>query len=353
MFSKKIDTWLNNKNALRCIFILALAVSMTAGALLFDALDTMVHTSITSALSTFILALTLLLFLLLAALYLARRISACNAGMTDFIIHCDQTDVDTLTEPFVSTHACSELDSVFSAYNKMLARLHESTSRIRQFSGDASHELRTPLTIVRGETEVALRWGKTAEDYRNTLISNMEEIERMGRIIEDLLTLAKSESGELPLSISTLSLSDLLQEMYVQARKLGAEKNIEVHLLHEADKEIWLKGDDLRLRQMFWNLISNALRYTPEDGHVDIKLECNETSAIVSICDTGIGIEPEHIQHIFERFYRTDAARNRSDGGTGLGLAIVKWVVEAHQGTVEVTSEVHNGSTFSVTLPLG
>jgi heavy metal sensor kinase len=353
MFSKKIDTWLNNKNALRCVFILALAVAMTAGAVLLDALYTMVHTSVTSALSTFILALILLLFLLLAAFYLARSISACNAGMTNFIIHCDQTDVDTLTEAFVPTHACSELDPVFSAHNRMLARLHESTSRIRQFSGDASHELRTPLTIVRGETEVALRWGKTAEDYRKTLISNMEEIERMGRIIEDLLTLAKSESGELPLSISTLSLSDLLQEMYVQARKLGAEKNIEVHLQHEANKEIWLKGDDLRLRQMFWNLISNALRYTPEHGHVYIKLKCNKANAIVSIRDTGIGIEPEHIQHIFERFYRTDAARNRSDGGTGLGLAIVKWVVEAHHGTIEVTSEVNSGSTFSVTLPLG
>lgn len=175
----------------------------------------------------------------------------------------------------------------------------------------------------------------------------------MGRIIEDLLTLAKSESGELPLSITTLSLSDLLQEMYVQARKLGAEKNIEVHLQHEANKEIWLQGDDLRLRQMFWNLISNALRYTPEHGHVYIMLECNEGSAIISIRDTGIGIEPEHIQHIFERFYRTDAARNRSDGGTGLGLAIAKWVIEAHHGTIQVTSEVNKGSSFTVTLPLG
>ncbi|MCA1797397.1 MAG: ATP-binding protein, partial [Geobacteraceae bacterium] len=111
-------------------------------------------------------------------------------------------------------------------------------------------------------------------------------------------------------------------------------------------------GDDLRLRQMFWNLISNALRYTPEHGHVHIKLKCNAANAIVSICDTGIGIEPEHIGHIFERFYRTDAARNRTDGGTGLGLAIVKWVVDAHHGTMEVASEVNSGSTFTVTLPM-
>ncbi|MCA1797564.1 MAG: hypothetical protein LC645_08525 [Geobacteraceae bacterium] len=352
MFSKKIDAWLNSINALRCVFIGALAVALAAGAALSDSLCTMVHTSITAGISSFVLALTLILLLLLAVFYLAKKISACTLVMTDFIAHCDQTDVDTLNQPFVPEPACRELDTLFNAHNKMLTRLHESTSRIRQFSGDASHELRTPLTIVRGETEVALRWGKTAEDYRNTLISNMEEIERMGRIIEDLLTLAKSESGELPLSITTLSLSDLLQEMYIQARNLGAKKNIEVHLQHEADREIWLKGDDLRLRQMFWNLISNALRYTPEHGHVHIKLECNAANAIVSICDTGIGIEPEHIEHIFERFYRTDAARNRTDGGTGLGLAIVKWVVDAHHGTIEVVSEVNSGSTFTVTLPM-
>ncbi|MGM0416340.1 MAG: sensor histidine kinase [Thermodesulfobacteriota bacterium] len=353
MFSKRIDTWLKNKNTLRCLFIAALAVSLAAGAALFDAFRTMVHISFSAGLPSITFALILILALLLAAFYLARKISACKMGISDFVAHCKHIDVDTLTDPYAPEHTCDDLDPLFSAHNKMLARLHESTSRIRQFSGDASHELRTPLTIVRGETEVALRWGKTADDYRNTLISNMEEIERMGRIIEDLLTLAKSESGELPLSITTLSLSDLLQEMYLQARKLGLEKNIEVHLQHEADKEIWLKGDDLRLRQMFWNLISNALRYTPENGHVYITLECHESNAIVTISDTGIGIEPEHIENIYERFYRTDAARNRSDGGTGLGLAIVKWVVEAHHGNIEVTSEVNRGSSFCVTLPLG
>jgi signal transduction histidine kinase len=326
---------------------------MTAGAALFNALHTMVSTGISPGIPSLVLALALILFLLLGVSYLTRKINACRAEMAEFITHCEHIDVGSLVEPFASEYACPEMEALISTHNQMLARLHESTSRIRQFSGDASHELRTPLTIMRGETEVALRWGKTKEDFRNTLISNMEEIERMGRIIEDLLTLAKSESGELPLSITDLSLSDLLQEMYIQARKLGEDENIEVHLQHEADKEIWLKGDDLRLRQMFWNLLTNALRYTPEHGDVYIKLECDNTHAVVTISDTGIGIEPEHIQHIFERFYRTDTARNRTDGGTGLGLAIVKWVVEAHAGSIDVTSEVNKGSSFSVTLPLG
>ncbi|MGC9518968.1 MAG: sensor histidine kinase [Desulfuromonadaceae bacterium] len=352
MSSKKTDTWLSSNNALRGILTLALAVALTAGAALLDAFRSAGDTSISAGLSSFILALTLIMVLLLGVFWLAQRISACKAGMSRFVSHCEHIDVDTLTEIFEMEPPCPELEPLYRAHNHMLARLHESTSRIRQFSGDASHELRTPLTIVRGETEVALRWGKTAEDYRNALISNMEEIKRMGRIIEDLLTLAKSESGELPLSITNLSLSDLLQEMYLQARKLAADKNIEVHLQHEADKEIWLKGDDLRLRQMFWNLITNALRYTPEHGQVCIKLECDNSNAVVTIRDTGIGIEPEHIPHIFERFYRTDAARNRSSGGTGLGLAIVKWVVEAHHGSMNVTSEVNRGSMFTVTLPM-
>jgi len=302
--------------------------------------------------SSLVLGLVLILALLLLAFALAGKISACKASLDKFIIHCDNTEIDSLIHPFEPEHQCHLLAAVFTAHAAMFKRLQNSTSRIRQFSGDASHELRTPLTIMRGETEVALRWGKTAEDYRSTLISNMEEIERMGRIIEDLLTLAKSESGKLPLSISHLSLSDLLQEMYVQARKLAADKNIEVHLQHKVDKEIWLNGDDLRLRQLFWNLLSNALRYTPEHGTICIKLECTATSAIVSIQDTGIGIEPEHIEHIFERFYRTDVARNRTHGGTGLGLAIAKWIVESHHGSIHVESAVDVGSTFEVTLPL-
>ncbi len=352
MFSRKLDICLSNRTALGCIFILALAAAAAAGAALSKGRQFIESSYLCSGMSSLIVALLLILTLLLLAFVLAGKISACKTALDNFTVHCNNSDIDSLTFPFEPKQHCDALAEVFAAHNALAKRLQNSTSRIRQFSGDASHELRTPLTIMRGETEVALRWGKTAEDYHSTLISNMEEIERMGRIIEDLLTLAKSESGELPLSISHLSLSDLLQEMYVQARKLAADKNIEVFLQHEVDKEIWLNGDDLRLRQLFWNLISNALRYTPEHGSVYIKLECTENSALVSIRDTGIGIEPEHVEHIFERFYRTDGARNRTNGGTGLGLAIAKWVVESHHGSIHVESTVGGGSTFKVTLPL-
>lgn len=245
-----------------------------------------------------------------------------------------------------------ELAQMTACLNQMLDRLDKSFRRVRQFSGDASHELRTPLTILRGETEVTLRWAKTPDEFRDMLRSNMEEIDRMERIIESLLTLAKSEVGELTLEIKGLSLSDLVQDLYLQSRILCETKDIEVQLLLEVDEEIRIRGDDLRLRQMFLNLISNGIKYTPEKGTMDIVLAMDNGFARVDIIDSGIGMPAEHLPHIFDRFYRVDKARNRMDGGTGLGLAIVKWIAEAHGGSITATSEVNKGSSFSVRLPI-
>jgi heavy metal sensor kinase len=245
-----------------------------------------------------------------------------------------------------------ELAQMVACLNQMLDRLEKSFRRVRQFSGDASHELRTPLTILRGETEVTLRWAKTPEEFRDMLTSNMEEIDRMERIIESLLTLAKSEVGELTLEMKELSLSDLVQELYLQSCLLCETKNIEVQLLLEVDEEIRIRGDDLRLRQMFLNMISNGIKYMPENGHMELTLAVDKGFARVDVSDSGIGIPAEHLPHIFDRFYRVDKARNRMDGGTGLGLAIVKWIAEAHGGSIAVTSEVGKGSCFSVRLPI-
>ena len=184
------------------------------------------------------------------------------------------------------------------------------------------------------------------------LHSNMEEIDRMERIIESLLTLAKSEAGELTLEIKGLSLSDLVQELYLQGRILGESKNISVDLDLKVDQEIRIMGDELRLRQMFLNLISNGIKYTPDGGSLTITLAKEQNMSVIKVSDTGIGISEQHLPHIFDRFYRVDKARNRMDGGTGLGLAIVKWIVEAHGGNIQVTSTPNHGSTFTVRLPI-
>lgn len=258
---------------------------------------------------------------------------------------------DNLTNRLPSENRKDELSLMVSSLNQMLDRIEKSFRRIQQFSGDASHELRTPLTILRGETEVTLRWAKTPEEFRDMLRSNMEEIDRMERIIESLLTLAKSEVGELTLEIKPFSLSDLVQELYLQAQILAEPKKITVELQLDVEEEIRIRGDELRLRQLFLNLVSNAIKYTAENGHLKIAMIDEADCARIDVVDTGIGISPEHLPHIFDRFYRVDKARNRMDGGSGLGLSIVKWIAEAHGGTITVTSEVDKGSKFSVSLP--
>lgn len=290
-----------------------------------------------------------LLILILGGWYLAGQ---ALAPMVRMARAARQITAENLSERLPVEQTGDEIALLADNFNAMLARLEASFRKIRQFSGDASHELRTPLAILRGETEVTLRWARDPEEYRRTLESNLEEINRMGRIIEDLLTLAKSDAGELPLEIRELSLSDLLQELYLQGNTLGEGKGIAVTLRLEVAEEIRLRGDELRLRQMFLNLIANGIKYTPSGGRVEISLAVQGEDAVVSVTDTGIGIPAEHIPHIFDRFYRIDKARNRADGGTGLGLAISKGMVEAHAGRITVASVPGQGSTFTVILPL-
>jgi heavy metal sensor kinase len=261
-------------------------------------------------------------------------------------------DADNLSVRLPVEHRGDEIARLAESINAMLERLEHSFRKVKQFSGDASHELRTPLAILRGETEVTLRWAREADDYRRTLESNLEEIDRMGRIIDDLLTLARSDAGELPVEMKEISLSDLLQELYMAGNTLGEAKRIPVFLHLEVEREIRIRGDELRLRQMFLNLISNAIKYTLPEGRVDISLTVVGGEAVISVADSGIGIPAQHLPHIFDRFYRIDKARNRADGGTGLGLAITKSIVEAHSGRITVGSVPEQGSTFTVYLPI-
>ena len=259
---------------------------------------------------------------------------------------------ENLSERLPVNHCRDEISELQETFNSMLERLEEAFTKVRQFTADASHELRTPLAILRGETEVALRWAKNPEELRTTLESNLEEIARMSRIIEDLLALAKSEAGEIPLALTDVNLSDLLQDLYLQGKTLSEPKGIEFTLHLEVNREIHLRGDQLQLHRMLLNLVSNAVKYTPDGGRVAIHLASDDRFARIRVVDTGFGIAAEHLPHLFDRFYRIDEARNRDIGGSGLGLSIVKWIVEAHGGRIEVVSEPNRGSTFAVTLPL-
>jgi len=247
----------------------------------------------------------------------------------------------------------NELTDLTISFNETLERLANSFSRIKQFTGDASHELRTPLAILKGETEVSLRWAKGEEELRQTLASNLEEIERMERITEGLLHLAKSESGEFRLNLSVFSLNDLLQDLYIHSKTLGEPKKIATILQMQVDHEVFIRADQMHLHRALLNLVTNAIKYTPERGQVTLILALSdEHEARIHVRDTGMGIPSEHLPHIFERFYRVDEARNRNIGGTGLGLSIVKAIIDAHQGRVRVLSTPGQGSEFIVYLPL-
>ena len=243
-----------------------------------------------------------------------------------------------------------EIGRLISTMNDMIKRLHDSFAQIRQFSADASHELRTPLTVMRGEIELSLRSNKTPEEYRRILQSSLEEILRMSSIIENLLVLAKADQGLYEAHLGEVDLASLIQELFDDSEILAEPKRIRVTLTQTA--QITLVGDKVRLRQLFLNLVDNAIKYTPPGGSVNLSLERQNGIALVQVQDTGIGIPPQEIGKVFDRFYRVDKARSRELGGAGLGLSIAKWIAELHRGSITVESQPNNGSTFTVHLPI-
>jgi heavy metal sensor kinase len=263
----------------------------------------------------------------------ARRITAENLDQT-----IPSRDVD------------DEIGRLTSTINEMIQRLHNSFAQVKQFSADASHELRTPLTIMRGEIELALRTTKAPEEYRRILQSSLEEILRMSSIIENLLVLAKADQGLSKADFTEVDLATLVSELYDDSEVLAEPKHIHVSLKKNAP--ITLVGDKVRLRQLFLNLIDNAIKYTPEGGSVSLTVERQNGTALFQVEDTGIGIPSQDIDKVFDRFYRVDKARSRDLGGAGLGLSIAKWIAELHRGTITVQSEPNKGSTFTVHLPI-
>jgi heavy metal sensor kinase len=243
-----------------------------------------------------------------------------------------------------------EIGRLASAFNEMLSRLDRSFRQIQQFSADASHELRTPLTTIRGEAEVALMGELEPAEYRRTLKSIIEEAERMSAVVENLLTLARADAQQVSLQREVVALHTIVMTVFEACESAARQKGVSMDL--EEIAEICCEGDALWLQQAVTNLLTNAVKYTPSEGRIGIALTAEDGGACLTVRDTGIGIPPEHLGQIFDRFYRVDAGRSRDSGGSGLGLAIVRWVVEAHGGTVEVVSEVGRGSIFTVRLPL-
>jgi len=259
-----------------------------------------------------------------------------------------------------------EISRLIDTFNEMISRLDQSFRQIKQFTTDASHELKTPLTILKGEVEVALRKKRPLHEYEQILESNLEEIDRMSKIVEDLLLLSKADIGEIRLNREDIHLTRFISGLTEQMKILAHPKNIRIEISNHQN-EIHVFGDTLRMRELFINLIENGIKYTEAGGSILITLtkETDDsvnpmtpkekkavTFAKIIVADTGIGIAKEDQDKIFNRFFRVDKARSREQGGSGLGLSICKWIVEAHQGEITVESEPGKGSSFIVRLPL-
>lgn len=255
-----------------------------------------------------------------------------------------------LSQRLTMPAAPDEIGRLAGTFNNMIGRLDASFRQIRQFTSDASHELRTPLTVMKGETELVLRRPRPLEDYQSVLESNLEEIDRMTRIVEELLFLSRADMGEVKMESRPVVLEALVEDIHRQATLLGQDRSIEVVL--GTVMPALVQGDELRLRELLLNLVENAVKYSHPGGKIEIGLVTDGQQAIISVSDRGIGIAPEDHRKIFDRFFRTDEARAHTKKGTGLGLAICAWIAESHKGRISVKSNVGQGSTFTVTLPL-
>jgi heavy metal sensor kinase len=245
--------------------------------------------------------------------------------------------------------AADELASLSASFNELLSRLDQSFDSMRRFVADASHELRTPLSIIRGEADVSLAQERSPAEYRESLAVILDESRRLSRLVDDLLNLARADAGRVKLKISEFYFNDLLSDCCRSVQSLAAARSITLEC--RAGGDLPFSGDEELLRRLVVNLLDNAIRYTPAGGKVCAAVESQENGVRLWISDTGIGIPPDAVPHVFERFFRADKARSRADGGFGLGLSIVKWIAESHHGAVELESTPAAGSTFTVTLP--
>ena len=236
--------------------------------------------------------------------------------------------------------------------NGMLARLEQSFGSLHRFTADASHELKTPLMVLRAGVERALIHPGVPAEILQSLDETLAQINQMSEMVEDLLTLARADEGRAPLAVEESDLRELLGDVAETAGMLGESAGIIVSS-SMPEHEVRLAVDRHRIREMLLNLVTNAIKYTPRGGQVALRLTEENGEAVITVRDSGIGIAPGDLPHIFERFWRADPARSRTGDrpGTGLGLAITKWIAEAHGGTITVQSRPGRGSVFTVRLP--
>jgi heavy metal sensor kinase len=256
-----------------------------------------------------------------------------------------------LSNRLESLQTGDELQRLADTLNEMLERIEKAFLQVTQFTADASHELRTPISLMRTEAEIALRKVRDTDAYREALQHILKETEKTSVLIEDLLALARADSGREFLKPQPLELGQLLRDCMKEWKPLAAQAGHELSVRSCEAGPVWVMADESALRRAWTILLDNAVKYTPAPGHIDVFWEKRDGRAVVSVSDSGIGIPATEQSKIFERFYRVDKARGRAVGGTGLGLSIARWIVERHGGSITVESTTNKGSRFSVQVP--
>lgn len=248
-------------------------------------------------------------------------------------------------------HADEEIKGLVHGFNDMISRLEKSFKYIEEFSSNVAHELKTPLAIIRGELEVALRKERNTGEYRKAIGVGLDEAQRMLKTVNDLLLLAKLDYRTEVFKFEEFDLVEFLKEIYEQSKIVASEKDIAVSIDAPAEPMV-VFADRLHLRRLFFNLIDNAIKFTPPQGKIDIALRRQDNLVLVTVCDTGVGIAEEDMPKIFTRFFHVDRTGQAGASTTGLGLSIAQSIARIHSGSIDVQSERHKGTTFTTTLPL-
>jgi heavy metal sensor kinase len=249
--------------------------------------------------------------------------------------------------------AGDEIDRLIETFNQMIDRIEINFNQVRQFSTDVSHELRTPITIVRGQLEVALFTAQTVEQYRDAIVDSLADIERLSQIVRALLLLSQAETGQVILQKQNLDLVEIADGIVDQFQIPAEGADVKLQFIQNAPHCAG-EFDRVQIERMLSNLLSNAVKFTPPGGEVRVSIDRRDDTAEIRVEDTGQGIPPEHLPHIFDRFYRVrgPGEQGSPEKGLGLGLSFVAWIVRAHNGTVDVESEPGKGTKFIVRLPL-
>jgi heavy metal sensor kinase len=280
--------------------------------------------------------------------HLARRSLSPLQSMAK---RAEQITAERLDHRLPIDNPQDELGQLAAAFNVVLDRLQQSFDQLRRFTADASHELRTPLAAIRSVGEVGLQNSRTAAAYQDTIGSMLEEVTRLTKLVDALLTISRADAGQVEVALASFSPLELTREVVGLVEVLAEERHQEISI--SGEESVTVRGDRLLLRQALINVLQNAVRYSPEGGKISVSVRSVFSGrAKLTISDSGPGIPFEHRAKIFDRFYRVDGARTRDTGGAGLGLSIANWAVQAQGGQIRIEDSTE-GAIFSIELPKG